>query len=86
MSKKILGAIYRSGSIFLKENAQWGNNLKIKASSVFTTIGVARGGKGVRPLPPIQMLSMIKMSQNRLGFLQFRLASSRTTVHAYSSN
>ena len=40
-------------------------------------IGVARGGAP----PPIEMLTMIKMSQKRLLFLQFLLASSRITVY-----
>ena len=52
------------------------------------SIGVARGGGGGGSkgpaTPPIEMLSMIKMSQKRYLFIQFQflLASSRTTVHA----
>ena len=50
-------------------------------------IGVARGGRGTGP-PTIELLPMIKISQKILWFLQFQflLASSLTTVHAYSSN
>ena len=54
-------------------------------------IGLARGGggggQGGRP-PPIEMLSMIKLTQKKLLFLQFQflLASLRTTVHAYNTN
>ena len=51
--------------------------------SVQQCIGVARVGASP---PPIKMLPMIKMSQKRLLFLQFLLAFSRTTVHAYNSN
>ena len=36
--------------------------------------------------PPIAMLPMIKMSQKTLLFIQFVLASLRTTEHAYNSN
>ena len=46
-------------------------------------IGVARGG----PAPSqIEMLPMRKCNKKRLYFLQFLLASSRTTVHANNSN
>ena len=43
---------------------------------------------GIARPPPTEMLPMIKMSQKRLLFLQFKflLAFSRTTVDVYNRN
>ena len=51
-------------------------------------ISVARGKEQGPGPSPIEMLLMKKMSRKRLLLLQFQflLASSRTTVYAYSSN
>ena len=46
--------------------------------------GGGGGGQGALPPPPIEILPMIKVSQKRLLFLQFLLASSPTTEHAYN--